>query len=360
VCRHALVVGRDPQPAAELGLLQRAPRAVAHRRERRVGAQRQPDELQHRRSQARAVGDDHTDLTRPQRCQERPQSRHHPGQHVGGGLGPRDQARLVLSQPRGILPREPLLELDARQPGALPHGVLPQSRVHLHGHTGQRRHVCRGLTRAREVRGPDPAGAQGRDERSHRLRLRVPDLVEGDVGMALGTFGEVPVGPAVAHQHKFARVPRREPAHPGRHSRSVGGVAARTPCRRRDRLVEPQLHGRAVPPQPLELVEGALLLVLDVHDDVAEVDEDPAVVTPALATQRLGAGQPDTLLDLVDDRTDLTFVGRRGDDEDVGEGQLTGDVDGDDVLGLLLGRADCCGSGEVDGSGCGAHGFLGW
>jgi hypothetical protein len=46
-----------------------------------------------------------------------------------------------------------------------------------------------------------------------------------------------------------------------------------------------EVDARAVLPQALELVERALLVVLDVHDDVGEVDEDPAAFTlPLTAT----------------------------------------------------------------------------
>ena len=50
-----------------------------------------------------------------------------------------------------------------------------------------------------------------------------------------------------------------------------------------------QLDRRAVLPEALELVVAALLLVLDVDDDVGEVDEDPPPVPLALAAYRLDA-----------------------------------------------------------------------
>src|SRR5688572_9549665 len=51
-----------------------------------------------------------------------------------------------------------------------------------------------------------------------------------------------------------------------------------------------QRDGGAVLPEALERVEGAVLLVLDVHDDVDEVEEDPAALALALAADRLDIG----------------------------------------------------------------------
>ena len=67
-----------------------------------------------------------------------------------------------------------------------------------------------------------------------------------------------------------------------------------------------QVDGRAVLPEPLELVVGPLLLVLDVHDEVTEVDQDPAAVALALAADRFDAEGAKLVLDAVDDRTDLS------------------------------------------------------
>jgi hypothetical protein len=109
------------------------------------------------------------------------------------------------------------------------------------------------------------------------------------------------------------------------------------------------------------LVEGALLVVLDVHDDVAEVDEHPAVLALALAAQGLGrpcrAGRSSTSSTIAPTWRSLVAEAMTK----TSVSASCGDVDGDDVLGLLVGGAGCGGSGEVDGSGSrGAHGFLGW
>src|SRR5664279_1021519 len=54
-------------------------------------------------------------------------------------------------------------------------------------------------------------------------------------------------------------------------------------------MSEGEVDGRAVLPEAFELVVGPLLLMLDVHDDVREVDQDPSAVAFAFATYRLHA-----------------------------------------------------------------------
>src|ERR1035437_8811427 len=97
-----------------------------------------------------------------------------------------------------------------------------------------------------------------------------------------------------------------------------------------------QIDGRAVLPETLELVVGPLLLVLDVHNDVREVDQDPPSVTLAFAADRLPAELAELVLDPVDDRADLTVVGCRRQNEDVGERKLLTDVNRDDLAGQFV------------------------
>src|SRR5664280_1895104 len=119
-----------------------------------------------------------------------------------------------------------------------------------------------------------------------------------------------------------------------------------------------QIDGRAVLPQTLELVVGPLLLVLDVHDDVREVDQDPSAVALTFAANRLHAELAKLVLDAVDDRADLTVVGGGRQNEDVGESKLLTDVNGDDLAGqLVLGG---CGDslGQINGMLRGGHAVL--
>src|SRR3546814_4975419 len=101
----------------------------------------------------------------------------------------------------------------------------------------------------------------------------------------------------------------RDGAGPGDGSSFVGDDVCR------------QLDGRAVLPETLERVELALLLVLDVDDDVSEVDQHPTAVTPTLAADRLGAHLTQPVLDLVHDRLPLAVVGGGGEAERVGGGR---------------------------------------
>ena len=81
------------------------------------------------------------------------------------------------------------------------------------------------------------------------------------------------------------------------------------------------------------------------------VQEHPAVLLVALAPQRLEVlllAEP--ALDLVDDGRDLALDGRRADEEHVGDGQVVGHVEGDDVLGQLLVGGLGRGDGQLDGT----------
>src|SRR3954452_7921977 len=121
-----------------------------------------------------------------------------------------------------------------------------------------------------------------------------------------------------------------------------------------------ELDEGAVAPEPLEGVELPLLLVLHVDDDVAVVDQHPPPVALALAPDRLLAGVAELVLDLVDDRLDLTVVAGGGQQERVGDGELVADVEGDDVLRQLVGGRACGDVDEGDGVVGGAHAVLSW
>src|SRR4051812_48440569 len=87
----------------------------------------------------------------------------------------------------------------------------------------------------------------------------------------------------------------------------------------------PQPNRRAVLPQTLERVVGALLAVLDVNDDVNEVEQDPATVPftfPAYGGSSLTTGP---LFDRVDDGLHLSLARRGGKHETVGDHQSLAD-----------------------------------
>src|SRR4029079_2079368 len=82
---------------------------------------------------------------------------------------------------------------------------------------------------------------------------------------------------------------------------SVRGAAAARCEQRRHR------QHRAVEPESLEAVVEPLLAVEDVHDEVAEVEEDPSSGIVTLASMRLGARLAEHVLDLVGDRDDVAL-----------------------------------------------------
>src|SRR5665647_6153 len=116
-----------------------------------------------------------------------------------------------------------------------------------------------------------------------------------------------------------------------------------------------EVDSRAVLPEALELVVGPLLLMLDVDDDVREVAQHPPAVAFAFPAHRLDAELAKLVLDVVDDRADLTVVGSRRQNEDVGERKLLTDVQSDDLAGQLVRGGCSCSSGEVNGMLRGGH-----
>ncbi len=155
----------------------------------------------------------------------------HAGPDLRHGLGALDQQRLVVGQPRGVLGGEPLLELGDGQPGAGAEVVLPQPRVGLHVQAGGLGDVRRRLARPGQVAGPEARGPQRGEVRRRGGRLRVPGLVQRDVGVALAAALGVPGGLPVADQddpagHLLGR--RRPPATGSPGSRATAARGRRT------------------------------------------------------------------------------------------------------------------------------------
>src|SRR6478609_3404667 len=91
-----------------------------------------------------------------------------------------------------------------------------------------------------------------------------------------------------------------EPPRSGRNAAS----SARFPASRRGGhpLGQVDRNDRAVLPEALQAVVDALLLVEDVDDQVAEVEQHPPRLLAALAAQPLVPGFKEFVLDLVCDR----------------------------------------------------------
>src|SRR4030095_3019462 len=105
-------------------------------------------------------------------------------------------------------------------------------------------------------------------------------------------------------------------------------------------------HG-GVAPEAFEVIVGPLLLQEDVDDEVHEVQEDPARVAFPLAAQGPGAFGAAGALDLFGDGADLPVAVTRADDEVVGDDQRLGDVEDENVAGLLGGWRRPAGGGGV-------------
>src|SRR5687768_8119352 len=87
-----------------------------------------------------------------------------------------------------------------------------------------------------------------------------------------------------------------------------------------------------VGPEPLEVVELALLLLEHVDDEVAVVHQHPLTIGQALDPAGLGTSRRrDLLLDLVADGLDLAVVRRAGDHEPPAERQQVADVEDHDI-----------------------------
>ena len=93
--------------------------------------------------------------------------------------------------------------------------------------------------------------------------------------------------------------------------------------------------GRAIFPQAFERVVEPVFLVEDVRDDVAEVEEDPASLSPTFAAQGLRPGLEHLLFDLTSDGLDVALVAPRREKEDIGQRERAGYVECDEIFTLL-------------------------
>src|SRR5690606_1589506 len=93
---------------------------------------------------------------------------------------------------------------------------------------------------------------------------------------------------------------------------------------------------RRVLPETLERVVLTVLLMEDVHDEIAEVEQHPTALAAPLATQRLRARLEERILDAARDREHVALVVARREQECVGQRQRPGHVERDEILGLLV------------------------
>ena len=122
------------------------------------------------------------------------------------------------------------------------------------------------------------------------------------------------------------------------------------------RQVHRQLDGGAVLPQAFERVELPVLVLQDMDNDVAVVHQDPVGVGETLPGTALGSGMVHGLIDRIDDGVDMAVVRPGSQEEDIGESQSLGDVNGGEVLSLLIGRSASSGDRQGGGVFSGGHG----
>jgi hypothetical protein len=97
----------------------------------------------------------------------------------------------------------------------------------------------------------------------------------------------------------------------------------------------------AVLPEALETVIDPLLLVEDVDDQVAEVQQHPSSLRAALAAHALVARLDELVFDLIGDRGDVALAVPGDEQEDVDERKRLRHVQGDEVFTAL--RDGCVG-----------------
>ena len=140
---------------------------------------------------------------------------------------------------------------------------LPQSGVDLHRHSGALAERDRGVQRPPQVRGHDQQWLTLGQHLGGGDGLVPAQVGQIGVELALHPAARVVLGLPVP-QHDQAADPHARSALP---SRSTGTT-------------------RAVAPQPIQRVEVALVLVLDVHHDVDVVEQRPPALAGAFAAGR--------------------------------------------------------------------------
>ena len=98
---------------------------------------------------------------------------------------------------------------------------------------------------------------------------------------------------------------------------------------------------RDVGPEPLEGVELTLLRMEDMTHEISEIEEHPTGRRDSLSTERLAAVRMERRFDGLHDRTELTLVGDRDDEEQVGDDKDIGDLQQHGVCGTPL-VGGCC------------------
>ena len=96
-------------------------------------------------------------------------------------------------------------------------------------------------------------------------------------------------------------------------------------------------------PQPLEPVELAHFWAEDVDNHIARIDQNPIAMRHALNLNIAEAKRLQTFQQMLRDRPDMPVGAAGCDDHGISEGGFVGEVDGDEILRLVLIEAflDC-------------------
>ena len=94
----------------------------------------------------------------------------------------------------------------------------------------------------------------------------------------------------------------------------------------------------SIGPQTLQSIEFAVLFVLDMHHDFAVIQQDPAALFETLAAVQLAPTRVQSLVYGLDDGAHLALVRPRSQDKHISQNQALGNIQGDDLGGLLLFR----------------------
>ncbi len=199
-----LVVRREAEAAADRVLREHAVTAVLGALQRLGELPGPVEERHHADLEAGAVEHHDAGLARLERGDAVEQRGEDPVADLLGRLLPRDPARRVLDDPRGVLLGIADRELLQRQAGALADVVLPQPRVGLDRQPAGGGDVLRGLESAGEVARPQAGRVEGGEDGRDGLGLGAADGVQRDVGVPLRAALRVPVGLAVPDQDQGA------------------------------------------------------------------------------------------------------------------------------------------------------------
>jgi len=108
------------------------------------------------------------------------------------------------------------------------------------------------------------------------------------------------------------------------------------PCHRGEKSVGEAHHRARPPPEVFEPVVLALLWRKDVHDEVTEIEQQPAAIRRPLPVAQADALRPQVALEVIGECVKLEWRLRRGDDKVVSKGRGLRNIDQRDIQRLAF------------------------